>query len=1371
MESLETRQVFASFEVTSLLDTTNGSDSVVTLREAIALANANSDADTITFALSLTSSGPATITLAEGQLQITAALTITGPGQTELTIDANQQSRVLHVPVSAIDVAIEGLTLTGGKTTAVGDLDFANRSFDGGAINFDSTGTLTLVGSSVTGNLTSGRYARGGGISTYSGAVTLISSSVSGNSTEGQEAYGGGIYAGSGAVTLTESSIENNTTSGDNASGGGIRQQLFGNTTLTNSFVSGNSTSGLNARGGGIDNRSGLVTLVGSTVSGNTVSGTYSQGGGIATISGNVTLTSSTISGNKTTGEDAPGGGIYTSNGAITINGSTISGNSTAGTRSRGGGIISYYTGEIANSGGIIITDSTVSGNSTAGAEAHGGGVAVRAASLSVSRSTVTGNTTTGTSSNGGGIFVQDSTDNPALSIRNSIVAGNTVASGMGPDFLPDPDAVLTVQFSLLGDNSGTVLPEAQTADSSGNLVGTSSAVINPQLASLQNNGGPTETHSLLLDSPAINAGDPAFAAPPTEDQRGAGFPRIADGRIDIGAIEHTNSVEKRASTISLGTSLTPSTFGLVVTFTASVQPRTGAGSATGQVIFDIDGVSQPAVAIVGGQATLAINTLNAGMRVIVANYVGDSEFLASSSNSIDQTVEKATPVVTWTNPADIAFGTLLSATQLNATSSAPGSFAYTPAIGAKLNAGSNQDLSVTFTPTDSVNNNTVTKTVKINVTKAEPVVTWTNPANIEFGTLLSATQLNATSSTPGSFAYTPALGARLNAGANQDLSVTFTPTDSVNNNTVMKTVKINVTKAEPVVTWTNPANIEFGTLLSATQLNATSSTPGSFAYTPALGARLNAGANQDLSVTFTPTDSVNNNTVTKTVKINVGSSTLDFGDAPVPYPVKLSDDGARHVVGSLTLGTGVADSDSDGTNSPSADADGSDDNGVVVIASLVSSAVATTSSLSIITSGIAKLDAWIDFNDDGDWLDAGEQIFTSANVVAGQNMLGFTVPANAVAGTTGARFRLSTAGSLLPTGAALDGEVEDYLLTIVAGSSSAVLTIDAPSGETNVAVEGDNVVVRKGSTVLSKVPTTDLRSIKLGGSPADDTLSLSNLESFVSRTIELDGGLGKDILKLIDGGKTLDLTDANVSLRDIEAIDIKGTGNNRLILSIEKVKVASTTTDTLEVDADSGDAIVFGTGFRVDAPKFVNGKFTHIIREIAGGGTVRIELRNASLLTNPLTPFDADRDGDILPLDARKVIDEIIARRSGPFALPTNDSEIGNLYFDVNSDGRLSPLDALRIINAIARLTPASSEAEESSAAAADVNPVINQRLAQREVNATEISEFESSEETQSLDTSSDQPPRDTSPDEEMPEMSSDDQDESSDVLDLLST
>ena len=88
--------------------------------------------------------------------------------------------------------------------------------------------------------------------------------------------------------------------------------------------------------------------------------------------------------------------------------------------------------------------------------------------------------------------------------------------------------------------------------------------------------------------------------------------------------------------------------------------------------------------------------------------------------------------MITWANPAAITYGTALSATQLNATASVPGTFVYSPAAGAVPNAGT-QTLNVTFTPTDTTNYDTATASVSIVVNKAMLTVT-ANDASRAYG-------------------------------------------------------------------------------------------------------------------------------------------------------------------------------------------------------------------------------------------------------------------------------------------------------------------------------------------------------------------------------------------------------------------------------------------------------------------------------------------------------------------------------------------------------------------------------------------------------------------------------------------------------------
>ena len=230
----------------------------------------------------------------------------------------------------------------------------------------------------------------------------------------------------------------------------------------------------------------------------------------------------------------------------------------------------------------------------------------------------------------------------------------------------------------------------------------------------------------------------------------------------------------------------------------------------------------------------------------------------------------KSTPVITWINPADITYGTALSATQLNATADVEGVFVYDPAADSVLAVGNNQALTVIFTPTDSENYETAYDTVYVNVKKATPVITWSNPADIIYGTALSATQLNATADVAGTFVYNPAADSVLVVGDNQKLICTFTPADAEGYKSVSDTVSVNVKKATPVITWSNPADIIYGTALSATQLNATADVAGTFVYNPAADSVLVVGDNQKLICTFTPADAEGYKSVFDTVYVNV---------------------------------------------------------------------------------------------------------------------------------------------------------------------------------------------------------------------------------------------------------------------------------------------------------------------------------------------------------------------------------------------------------------------------------------------------------------------------------------------------------------------
>jgi hypothetical protein len=123
----------------------------------------------------------------------------------------------------------------------------------------------------------------------------------------------------------------------------------------------------------------------------------------------------------------------------------------------------------------------------------------------------------------------------------NSAVIGGTIYNAA---ILEIGNTILDtgVSSSNIVNDSGTITSlgyNLSSDDGGGYLTGPGDIInTNPMLGPLQDNGGPTFTCALLPGSPAINAGDPNFTPPPDFDQRGPGLPRVAYGRIDIGAFE-----------------------------------------------------------------------------------------------------------------------------------------------------------------------------------------------------------------------------------------------------------------------------------------------------------------------------------------------------------------------------------------------------------------------------------------------------------------------------------------------------------------------------------------------------------------------------------------------------------------------------------------------------------------------------------------------------------------------------------------------------------------------------------------------------------------------------------------------------------------
>jgi hypothetical protein len=481
----------------------------ISLREAITASNNTVGADTISFDGSVfTGNANSLIRLTQGELFITEEVSIDASMATDVVITGDANGDDITVPgtfVTDVDASFTGFGTN--DINLLGDNSRVIRFSDSNAYE----GTLTLSDLTITGG--NGSQGRGGGIIATGGSLTLTNSHVRGNSTTTlgtSSGQGGGILGR--RIRLINSVVSENRTFGDRAHGGGILVSGPGEITLHGSTVSGNSTYGGSASGGGIFSSRANLTLIDSTITNNSTSGFRSLGGGIRFAGpDDTTLTSlnSTISGNQT---QFRGGGIATSIGTIRLVNSTLAGNTVV---SGSGGGVDALASE------VFIANSTISGNSASSS----GGVSVQdSLAAQIVSSTIYDNS-------GGGV-----SSNLSLEILNSIVAGN-VKNGVPAD-LDAPfgvDLPLTIEHSLIGDTTGSGI----TATTGNRNILNQPALLGP----LADNGGPTLTHALLAGSPAIDAGSDTFAVDAdgvtlTTDQRGSGFDRILNGRIDIGAVE-----------------------------------------------------------------------------------------------------------------------------------------------------------------------------------------------------------------------------------------------------------------------------------------------------------------------------------------------------------------------------------------------------------------------------------------------------------------------------------------------------------------------------------------------------------------------------------------------------------------------------------------------------------------------------------------------------------------------------------------------------------------------------------------------------------------------------------------------------------------
>ncbi|MGA3047084.1 MAG: MBG domain-containing protein, partial [Terracidiphilus sp.] len=220
---------------------------------------------------------------------------------------------------------------------------------------------------------------------------------------------------------------------------------------------------------------------------------------------------------------------------------------------------------------------------------------------------------------------------------------------------------------------------------------------------------------------------------------------------------------------------------------------------------------------------------------------VSSPTFSATQTGTLSITADEHA-AVTWAAPSAITYGTALSSTQLdaagnaggNTTPNANGTYVYSPVLGTVLSAGSHA-LEVTYTPGSGYPSYTGsgTASVTLTVNQATPTITWPTASSITYGQTLASSTLSGGTSTPaGTFAFTaPTIAPGVGTAAQ---SVTFTPTDTTDYNTVTGSANVTVNKAtaNPVLGNLSPTYTGSPIAATATTTPANLASEVTFTYT-----------------------------------------------------------------------------------------------------------------------------------------------------------------------------------------------------------------------------------------------------------------------------------------------------------------------------------------------------------------------------------------------------------------------------------------------------------------------------------------------------------------------------------------------------------
>jgi CSLREA domain-containing protein len=1232
--------------------------------------------------------------------QLTAAVTVSNANGSDDVIDLGGRTFTLTAPFAG-ETSLPTVVADGGRSLTIRN-GVLERSSENGTPDFRILEVLdgvllTLDRITVRGGYLSANNSSGAGIFNRGGTVTLISSTVSSNKT--LRGHGGGIHnRDNGTLNLTRSTVSGNET-GVGTSGGGIRQDR-GTTTVVSSTISGN----VGATGGGIsvtgNAGTAAVTLTDCTVTGNTAT---SGGGGLdAGVGGQITIRNSIVSGNSSPNQ-ATSKEIRNSSSTVTSNGYNIigvdgvaaaAGATLAGTDlvPAAGVLIANILSPLASNGGSTSTHALVPGSPAI--DRSGNNVCASTDQRGIPRPNA------GTCDVGAvelsGIYRVNSTDDTNdgvcdaanCTLHEAIVAANATTI---TDVILLPDSATITLLKNTGDQGESGLPSITRSvivEGRGTIIrrdpnsqdrfrlltvpdGNARLTLNDLIltggsapdgaggGAIYSDGPLTINRSILSDHRAGNG-----ASGPGADG-GAGGAIRSSGALTITDSELSNNV---AGNAAFGGAGGPggaiwANAGLSITGSRLTGNRSGGGSI----------VPGGAGGAIWGNGNIVITR-----SVIAGNETGPGGSIANGGFGGG---------VFSNGPLSVS-GSILSG---NRAGNGGGTSGGGGAGGGIASSGT----LTTITGSTLSGNRAGSGVGRVGGSGGSGgAIFSTGPLMLSQSTVSG----NRSGDSSG-LGTTPPPG---NGGGVQVEGNAATFSRNLitgNSGTSGREVFVNTSNGATV---TASADNLFGfgndAGLSGFSAGATDIVPGAgvtaarilapladngdtlqthrlVAGSPAID-RIVAGCDgSDQRGVGRPQnglgagapDEIDNSC---DIGAYEADDSYDLGDAPdslaaPQYPTRLANNGAAHAIlpGAPYLGATPPDAET-GIN-PDSDATADDNQGIPDedgISGTPAFTAGASGNLAVAINGSGRLNAWIDWNRDGDWNDAGEQIASDQTVTSGTTTLNFVVPADAVSGTSYLRLRLCSAAIACntPGGDAADGEVEDHRVTLIVLAPAVSLSPAAldfgVQATGRLAATRSIIVSNTGNGTLSftGAPT-------LIGSHSDDFVLVNNgctadiLAGGPSCTITLGFTPGAN------GARSATLRIPTNAVGSPQTVALDGTG---AALNLGEVNTGSSDVRTYVVSIDTGVLIGSFDGYFATSPGFSAAPSCGTT-----GGTAY-----SCSVTVTYSPTQGGRDSGTLSY--------LNGNGSNPQSVALNGLGVGPIPVACNADPAQRPIELIRAVD-----------------------------------------------------------------------------------------